>query len=166
MPGGKTWAPTTRRRAKTGRPSSLTPETLQLIVKEILTLGSDADAAHAGGIHPDTFKRWKTKGAEDFRLDKDTDYRTFYVEIEKASQSIKKVLRTRVLSDRTAKHALKVLAARWPNEWGEKIQVEDTTPQKQESPRESLMKRLGVLEERTRNATKALAQFAGNELTE
>lgn len=164
MPGGRTHAPTTQRprRGKSGRPSSLTEETIQLIERRILNLSSYRDAAIAAGIDETTFQRWMRRGRDDFDLARPSEYNTFYQRVEVANGKVKAVLQGRVYagSTRDPRLALKILERRWPDEWGLKIKVQDATPAPKSSPRDRLMKRLADAEDRQERATKALEALA------
>jgi transposase len=157
MPGGPTHSPTTRRRGGKGRPSSLTPETIQVIERVLLNLGSYDDAAIAAGIHPRTFDRWKQQGERDALAGRKNEYVDFYHRVVDANRKIKAILTGRVLSSRDPKMALKILERRWSTEWGLKQQIDlkDVTPAKA-SPRQKFEARLKAMEERQAAAMETL----------
>jgi hypothetical protein len=141
-----------------GRPSSLTEETTQAIIKRILNLGSYADASIAAGINVTTFQNWMAKGRADYDRDRASDYRDFFLRVEQANRNVKAILQGRVYagSQRDPKLALKILERRWPDEWGLKIKVEDQTKRPPGSPRDRMMKRLADIEERQTKAASAI----------
>jgi hypothetical protein len=168
MPGGTTKAPDVKHTGKRGRPSSLTPDTLKLIVAQLLNLGTYEEAALAGGIHPATFERWLKQGSKDYQANKTSDYREFYEAIHTANRNIKTILRGRVLNakDRNGrpdpKYALAILERRWPEEWGQKIDVRDTSKEPpKKSPREAFIKRMASIESRQAEAEAAIAGLGG-----
>jgi transposase len=165
MPGGRTAAPTTRRRPGRGRPSSLTDETMQVVERSLLNLASYDDAAFAAGIHPSTFSRWKARGEQDAERGRSSDYRDFYDRIERANRKVKALLTGRVLagSRRDPKLALKILERRFAAEWAMKLEVTDKTPRPKASPRDRFLKRLADIEERQEYAATSLAGILKDE---
>ena len=119
---------------------------------------SYADAAKVAGIDPRTFQTWLAKGREDLEAGKASDYQHFYHRVEVANQDIKSVLIGRVMagSRRDPRLALKILERRFPEDWGLKIKIEDTTPDRPASPREVFLKRLSAIEDRQTRADVAL----------
>lgn len=159
MPGGRTRAATKRPNGKSGRPSSLSEETIVKIEKRIRNLGSYDDAAIAGGVHPRTFERWREKGGKDFEAGKDSEYSRFYHRVEQANRDVKAILQGRVYahSVRDGRLALKILERRWAKEWGLKVELTDSTPTPKASPRDRFLTRLASIEERQAKAAEALA---------
>jgi len=127
-------------------------------VKLIRAGATYADAAIGAGIDPRTFMTWMAKGREAISQGRETPFRHFHHAVELANLHIKSQLVGRVLKGtaRDPRLALKVLERRFPNDWGLKIRIEDTTPDKPASPREALMKRLSAIADRQQRADAAL----------
>jgi len=159
MPGGRTRTQTRARHpGQRGRPSSLTGPTIKAIEKRIREGASYADAAKASGIDPRTFQTWLAKGREDTFNGRMSEFQHFYQRVEAANLDIKGLLIKRVIkgSAKDPRLALKVLERRFPEEWGLKIKIEDTTPDRPASPRELFLKRLSAIEDRQQRADAAL----------
>lgn len=157
--GGKTHAVTNDPNGKRGRPSSLSPETIQTIVTAIRSLVSYEDAAQLAGIHASTFQRWKAKGISDQKAGKTSDYRNFYEQLELANAQARSLLAARVMArSRTDPHlALKILERRDPKNWGLRttVDVNDVTPTKKESPLDKLLSKLDRMSDRQASAVAA-----------
>jgi hypothetical protein len=159
MPGGRTRASTRSRPPhQRGRPSSLTAATIKSIEKQIRSGSSYADAAKLAGIDPRTFQAWLAKGRDDLQAGRASEYLHFYQRVEVANIGIKTTLIERVIkgSRKDPRLALKILERRFPDEWGLKIKIEDATPDRPPSPRETFLKRLSVIEDRQHRADAAL----------
>ena len=141
---------------KKGRPGKLTPETIETLVDMVRDGNPFVTACEAAGINKDTRINWMRDAKK--RLDdasqfvslhpdkEDEIYRAvskhlevqLFLETIKAEADYKKTLLKRVKkqSKRDWKAAAWLLAKRWPNEFGEKAQLEitgaDGEPVKQE----------------------------------
>lgn len=157
--GGKTHAVTNDPNGKRGRPSSLSPDTIKVIVSAIHNLVSYEDAALLAGIHASTFQRWKAQGIADQKAGKTSDHRDFYEQLERANATARSLLAARVMvRSRTDPHlALKILERRDPKNWGLRttVDVNDVTPSKKESPLDKLMNRLDRMADRQASAIAA-----------
>jgi len=136
----------------------LTPETIAAIEQRIRLGSSYADAATVAGIDRRTFQVWMARGRDDTQAGRVTEYQHFYHRVEVANLDVKAVLIGRVMagSRRDPRLALKILERRFPEEWGLKIKIEDTTPDRPASPRETFLKRLSAIEDRQQRADAAL----------
>lgn len=161
MPKGVTGAATQAPDGRVGRPSALTPDTLNLFNQALLGLNTLEDAAVLAGVDYSTIARWMAKG----RKAKSGEYRQFYEAVEGAKVRAKALLTARVVESgrKDAKMALKILERRYPGEWGvtKKLELEDKTPMsKRHGVRDRLLGRLEQIEERLAkpNALQAIVE--------
>ena len=146
----------------------MTAATIKAIEKSIRSGVSYADAARLSGIDPATFQRWMARGRQDIATGRASDFRDFCERVELANVVMKTTLTQYVMkgAKKDARIALKVLERRFPDVWGLKIRIEDTTPDKPASPREAFMKRLSVIEDRRQRAETALRGVMRDDATD
>ena len=103
-----------RKPVKRGRPSKYTPEVCAKIYQVIRGGGSQADAAHHVGIHPDTVGDWKKI------------FPDFADGIARAGSEGKLalLLTVKTASRKDWRAAAWLLAVKWPREFSERHQVD------------------------------------------
>jgi hypothetical protein len=113
---------------KFGRPSLLTAETKARLLMAFELPHAQDDCARLAGISPRTLSKWLTRG----RRATHGEYFDLVRDIELAIAKAKDSLITRVMTAtrRRPDIALKVLARRWPYEWGPAAPREAAEPAK------------------------------------
>lgn len=151
---------------KTGRPTSLTPETTAAFLDALTDLNTYEDACTAAGIGYTTFKQWMRKG----RKAKTGEHHDFYVQVvttlAKAKAGLVKVVAEAGRKD--PKYALRVLERRYPAEWGRQLNIDanvHTPPKPKEDPRAKLAARMEAIEARMLGATAPPASPGGTDPT-
>ena len=107
-----------------GRRRKLTRKVIQRLRKEIARGLPYDTAARLAGIHPATFYRWK-RDAEEARA---AGVRRgilvdFLRAVEEADAEAERALLERVVVQGGAKGAMWVLERRWPEKWGQRVDV-------------------------------------------
>jgi hypothetical protein len=140
--------PADEERKPNGRPSKLTADTKSKILNALRMTHSVDDAAILGGIHPRSLYRWLERGKKAAR----GEYFEFWQECERAVVEGKALLVGRVHAGSRLRPelALKILARRFPKEWGPsaKIEVEETERPDAAALRERIATRLDAIEQR------------------
>lgn len=144
-------------KARRGRPSALTVEARQAIIKAFEEGATQEEAAIDAGVDPRTLSNWLAKGkaakigARDGASD---DYRRFFQEAVWAMRRGKRLLvRCAMRAGITdPKIAIKILERRYPSEWRLRIEVDETPAEQGESARAILSARLDAIEKRFRHS--------------
>ncbi|HEY7233879.1 MAG TPA: hypothetical protein VH539_06995 [Gemmatimonadaceae bacterium] len=142
-----------------GRPSKLNADTKAKLLNAFRSPHTQDDAARLAGIHPATLARWLARG----RKATHGEYRDFCEEVETAISEGKALLVGRVMQGTRTKPelALKVLARRWPKEWGPAIAIptEPFTPPDMAEARRRIEERLDAIEARRRLGQRLVQQL-------
>lgn len=146
-----------------GRPSKLTPEARKRILQAAERQQTNEDMARLVGVHPATFQAWLAKG----RAATSGEYREFHELIEGTRAGGKAKLVTKVWNhaQRDPEMAFRLLARRYPKEYGVNATIEVTEP---EQPTRTvaqamaeLRARLEEMRERKRRAAVAIQNATG-----
>lgn len=147
--------------SRVGRPSKLTPATRQRILDLLKLAHSQDDAAILAGIGTRTMTRWLARG----RQATSGEYYEFWRDVELAASEGKSLLIKRVIAHtpRKPELALKVLARRWPKEWGPKasLEIEQKETPDVAKAMEVIEQRLAAMEERKRLAAEVIETVPG-----
>lgn len=107
------------------RPSKLTPEVEERIIKALLAGSHVATAARCAGVHPATFYRWMERGDPSGTRRADRPYRLFAARAEQtmAEAEVRQVARINKAGEtRWEAHAW-LLARRYPERWGRRAAI-------------------------------------------
>lgn len=131
-----------------GRPSKLTAIAKNKILTALRLAHTYDDAAILAGVDPRTLYRWLERGRKANR----GEFYDFCQEVERAVVEGKALLVARVHNGSRSRPelALKILARRWPKEWGPsaKLEVEATEKPDAAALRERIASRLDAIEQR------------------
>ena len=108
-----------------GRPTKLTPEAQDVIVRAISAGGTRVDAAHAAGVHYETFLNWMKRG----KKASSGDYFEFFGAVTRAEADVRLSLANAIAAQgkNDWRAAVEYLKRRDPGNWGDKIQVSKLT---------------------------------------
>jgi hypothetical protein len=106
--------------AETGRPTKLTPDVQETIVKALLAGNYAITAAACAGIDASTYYRWLERGDPEGTAKGDAPYREFRATVERAKAQAEVGMVTRIaLAGEDHWSAIAwLLARRWPQRWG------------------------------------------------
>ena len=114
-----------------GRPSKLTPELQDSIVKAIQAGNYAQVAARHAGIGETTFYRWLQQGQADAEANRKTSFRDFWEAVKKAESAAE--VRAVVILQRAMPNswqaAMTYLERRYPARWGRRERFEHSGPQ-------------------------------------
>jgi len=110
-----------------GRPSKLTPETIEALCNNVKLALPYRDAARLAGIGMSTFMRWKERA----KKAKTGEYRDFWDQLQEAEAEAKRFVLNRIQrAGEKDWHALAFIArTRWPEDFAEKVRTEISTPE-------------------------------------
>jgi hypothetical protein len=145
---------------KRGRPSMMTPARKQRLLDCFRLPFTQADCALLAGIAPRTLEKWLTRG----RRATKGEYADFVRDVEHAIAEGKASLVKYVMNaaPRKPELALKVLARRWPHEWGPaaaQLQAEAPQPLDMAAIRAKIAAKLDELEAREKMAADLARQI-------
>ena len=113
------------------RPSKLTPEVEERIIKALLAGSHVATAARCAGVHPATFYRWIERGDPNGTGRADRPYRVFAARVDQtmAEAEVRQLARINKAGEtRWEAHAW-LLARRYPERWGRRAAIQpDAAP--------------------------------------
>ena len=119
-----------RCQSRIGRPSKLTPELRDDIVKAIQAGNYAQVAARHAGIGESTFYRWLQQGEADAGADRETPFRDFWEAVKKAETTAE--IRAVVILQRAMPNnwqaAMTYLERRYPARWGRRERYEHSGP--------------------------------------
>lgn len=111
----------------TGRPTKLTPETHESIVRDIGNGVTFVDAAGAAGIDRSTFENWMKRGEEATETGKDKIYFYFFRACQAAKAAARKkftLVISKAASEGDWRAALEYLKRHDPENWGDRQQTD------------------------------------------
>jgi hypothetical protein len=106
--------------AETGRPTKLTPELQEQIVKTLAGGSYATTAAACAGIDASTYYRWLKRGDPNGKAKHDAPYREFRAAVEKAEAEaeVRMVTQIAVAGEKQRPAIAWLLSRRWPQRWG------------------------------------------------
>ena len=116
------------------RPTKLTPEVEERIVRAIRAGNYPEVAARHAGVHPSTYYRWMERGALEGDASEDDPYRHLRAEVERAladAEAAEVALIAQAARGGSWAAAAWLLERRYPDRWGRRARLEQVHEIKQ-----------------------------------